>query len=221
MDLAAKLEPLGIMISREQAVTLLNPFSDGDQSLKVKCGGVRPRHELIPPGDNLRLITPNQAWVDLTVEHRNLRALWLDKPTAKSLDKIPSLPLEHFSITYPSHVRDWQFLSKLRGLRYLRIYNATSLSTLDDIADLVQLQVLILGGSYSRDMKVPSLKPLARLTDLRVVMLVAFRPQDWSLEPLHGMRQLEHFCCPSTCPRDELLAMQARHPKLDLINGDE
>jgi hypothetical protein len=209
------------MITREQAVAILNPFHSGDESLKVKCRGLRAQQDLIPPGESLWLIFPNQAWIDLAAERDCVRDLWIDKPSAKSLDSISALPLRHLSITYPSHVREWHFLSKLRDLRYLRLANVTSLTSLDPVTEMVHLQVLILAGTYSRDIKIPSLKPLSRLTELRVVIFASFRPEVWSLAPLHGMQRLEHFSCPSRCPKTELQELQAKHPKLDLFDDDD
>jgi hypothetical protein len=206
------------MLTREQAVAILNPFRFGDGSLSVMCRGERARAELIPSGESLHLVFPNQAWVDFAATPDELRDLWIDRSSARRLDAITRLPLRHLSITYPSYVRDWQFISQLYGLRYLRIANATTLTSLEHIAELVHLEVLILAGPYSRDMKVPSLKPLSRLTNLRVLMFASFRPQDWSLAPLHEMRRIEYFSCPSSCPVEELHALQDKHPKLDLIN---
>ena len=208
------------MLTREQAATILNPFRFGDESLSVMCRGERARSELIPSGESLHLLFPNQVWVDFAATHNGLRDLWIDRSSAKHLDAVTRLPLRHLSISYPSYVRDWQFLSKLYGLHYLRIANATTLTSLEHIAELVHLEVLILAGPYSRDMKVPSLKPLSRLTNLRVMMFASFRPQDWSLAPLYKMRRLEHFGCPSSCPVEELRALQDKHPKLDLIDDD-
>jgi hypothetical protein len=209
---------LGAMLTREQAVAILNPFRFGDGSLSVQCRGERPRSALIPSKESLCLDFPNQAWVDFAATCDGLRDLWIDRPSAKSLDGIARLPLRHLSITYPSYVRDWRFLSQLWGLRYLRLANVTSLLSLEHIAELVHLEVLILAGTYSRILKVPSLKPLSRLTNLRVVIFASFRPQDWSLAPLHEMRRLEHFSCPSSCPIEELKSLQDRHPALKLID---
>src|SRR5204862_2992612 len=103
---------------------------------------------LIPSGDSLRLIAPNQGWVDLAAQRHHVRDLWIDKPSAKCLDLVAGLPLRHLSIAYPSYVGDWSFLSKLWGLRYLRLVNVTSLSSLEHIAELVHLEVLILAGTY-------------------------------------------------------------------------
>ena len=215
-----QLSTLGIMLTREQAVAILNPFRFGDGTFMVQCRGERPRSELIPSKESLELIFPNQDWVDFAGTCDGLRDLWIDRPSAKSLDCITKLPLRHLSVTYPSYVRDWRFLSQLWGLRYLRLANVTSLQTLDHIADLVHLEVLILAGTYSRNLKVPSLKPLSRLTNLRIVIFASFRPQDWSLVPLHEMSRLEHFSWPSSCPVKELKSLQDRHPILRLIDDD-
>jgi|ERR1700722_1482357 len=208
------------MLTREQAVAILNPFRFGDGTFMVQCRGERPRSELIPSRESLELISPNQKWVDFAATCDGLRDLWLDKPSAKSLDCITKLPLRHLSVTYPSYVRDWRFLSQLWGLRYLRLANVTSLLSLEHVAELVHLEVLILAGTYSRILKVPSLKPLSRLTNLRVVILASFRPQDWSLVPLHEIRRLEHFSCPSSCPVKELKSLQDKHLSLKLIDDD-
>ena len=184
------------------------------------CRKEQARSELIPSGDSLHLVFPNQAWIDFIASRDQLRDLWIDRPSAKSLDSIARLHLQHLSITYPSHVRDWRFLSKMCGLRYLKLANVSSLPSLEHIAELVHLEVLILAGTYSRNLKIPSLEPLSRLANLRVVLFASVQLRDWSLASLHDKPRLEYFSCPSACPKTELQTLQARHPKLDLFDHD-
>jgi hypothetical protein len=209
------------MITREQAVAILNPFSDGDESLTVRCRKAKPSVELLPPGESVDLNFPNQAWVDLVARKPSLKNLSIDRPSAKSMDVLSGLPLQHLSFHYPSYIKDWRFLSTLADLRHLKVNNVTSLRDLDCIARLTQLEVLILTGTYGRNLRLPSLRPIAGLTKLRVVILAAVRLDDWSLSPLHQSACLEHFSCPKACPRTELEALQVKHPQLDLIEHED
>jgi len=87
-------------------------------------------------------------------------------------------------------------LRHLRSLRYLSLLHIPKVSALDPLAELVSVQVLSISTLPSWDAsgrvtEVESLRPLAKLPQMRHLELFGVRPPDQSLRDLEACPSLE------------------------------
>src|SRR5882672_7215183 len=115
-------------MTREQAVALHNPFPFGAR-YEIFCNSQLPDIRLLHGREGVWLVHPNQQWIDLVAQAPTIKAVWVDKPRVRKLDLSPlsELGLYNFSTSYPSHIRDWSFLSKIPSLKRVVLHNTLSL----------------------------------------------------------------------------------------------
>lgn len=102
--------------------------------------------------------------------------------------------LENLAITWNSKVSDLEWLQPLKNLKNLKLDDVPKIADLSAIADLSELQRLHLSGnlgSLSPKMKVESLQPLARLSNLSELTLLNIRVRDFGLKPISACKKLE------------------------------
>ena len=199
-----------------EANALHNPFiRDGlfTAEVSIDCSAQRPDLSLLN-GHEISLWRPKQDWIDLLKDASHVRALFIAQPRARSLHAVASLNLFNLSLSYPSFVKDWSFLTGMQSLIRLALHNTLSMHDLEPVRTLSGLEVLQVSGGMSKNLQLPSLEPLAELKRLRVISLASVRFEDWSLFPLFGLPALERFDSPLYCPSDQFEMLRRYNPRV-------
>jgi hypothetical protein len=202
-------------MTREQAYALHNPFLFGNRNEhSVPCRPQKPDPSLLAGRQSVRLLDPDQEWINLVAESPHITSLFLDQPRARDLSPLSSLKLINFSVSYPSQVKNWSFLSSFTSLVRLVLANTLSIRDLDTLRNFHNLEVLMVSGGYSKKLQLPSLSPLSELTRLKVIVLAAVRFESWDLTMLHQLPELCLFDCPLSWPKSELMNLARNKPHL-------
>jgi hypothetical protein len=205
-------------MTREQAYLLHNPFDFKKRSkiseFSVLCRSEKPDLSLLRGKKHVVLIFPNQDWINLAAEATWIKAIYVDRSSARDLSPLTSLDLFNFSASYPSRVKDWSFLSKFSDLTRLVLENTLSIQDLEAIQSMAKLEVLYLSGGYSSVLKLPSLFPLACLTRIKIISLASVRFNSWDLSCLLKLPDLCVFDCPLWCPSEEIEKLKHHNPNL-------
>lgn len=202
-------------MTREQALSLHDPFRN-DDLFRIQCKSEQPNLSLLRDQESVRLIFPNQDWIDLVAQTPSIKAVYVDRPRARNLNLKPltSLKLYHFSTSYPSGVKDWSFLAEIPTLRKLALHNTLSIRGLEPLEKLTELEVLILSGGYSSVLHLSSLSVLINLKKLKAIFLAALRFESWNLDPVLGLPDLVCFDAPLYWPKEEIEKLARRRPKV-------
>jgi len=202
-------------MTREQAYALHNPFRIGNGSEhSVFCRSQKADSSLLLGRQSVRLVFPNQEWIDLVAESPQITSLFVDRPRARDLSPLSSLRLFNFSVSYPSYVKNWSFLSSFSSLVRLVLANTLSILDLEPLREFLNLEVLMVSGGYSKTLKLPSLSPLSDLIRLKVIALAAVRFECWDLDCLLKLPELCLFDCPQYWPKDEVMKLARSKPQL-------
>jgi len=200
-------------MTREQACALHNPFHYGN-GCRVLCRSQKPEPSLLLDHQSGRLVFPNQEWIDLAAASPQITSLFVDRPKARDLTPLSSLNLINFSVSYPTYVRDWSFLSGFRSLLRFVLANTVSIKDLEPLRELLELEVCMVSGGHSQVLRLPSLSPLSDLTRLKVVVLAAVRFDCWDLRCVAKLPDLCLFEGPLYWPKDELIRRARHKPEL-------
>jgi hypothetical protein len=202
-------------MTRDQAYALHDPFRSGISSAySVLCRSQKPDSSLLLGRQSVRLVFPNQEWINLAAESPQITSLFVDRPRARDLSPLSSLRLSNFSVSYPSYVKDWSFLSSFSSLVRLVLANTLSIQDLEPVREFLNLEVLMVSGGYSKVLKLPSLSPLSSLRRLKVIALAAVRFECWELDCLLNLPELCVFDCPLQWPKNEVMKLARHKPQL-------
>jgi hypothetical protein len=199
-----------------EANQLHNPFLRNGKiwpEIRIDCTSFDPDLSLLS-GETIMLTFPTQKWIELVARAKSVTSLFVDRPKAKDLNPLGALNLKNFTVSYPSHVKDWSFLQKFSSLLRLALHNTLSIQDLEIVGGLKQLEVFQLSGGYSKVLRLPSLVPLAGLKNLKVIGFAGVRFKNWSLSPLFNSPELRRFDCPLWWPKEEISALARQNTKL-------
>lgn len=180
--------------------------------VKTSHRGIGDRRSLV----ELVAGSADQSFLDEICTLPGLRRLELGYPvTARSLEGLRALDrLEHLRIECPRNVTDFSPLLAIPSLRTLVIENAKHMSDIEWLADAHHLEVIGIEGSMWTYQKVASLRPLARLENLRAFLATAVRLEEKDLFPLAECPKLEYLTCARFAPRNEFELLQKLKPDL-------
>jgi hypothetical protein len=103
-------------------------------------------------------------------------------------------------------------IEALQKLQILSLANFPVAVVLDPLCSCKDLRSLWLSGTTWAAMRVPSLQPLAGLTNLERLMLPSVRVKDKKLTPLHSLAKLVETNLPNFFPASEFVALAAAVP---------
>jgi hypothetical protein len=127
----------------------------------------------------------------------------------------PFARLEALELGHNTKLADLSDLSRFTGLRLLSLLSCPKVRDIAPIGDLVNLEVVDLGGGMWDKFRTPTLAPLRRLENLRFVALKAIRVEDESLEPLARLRCLEGLELSNQFPTAEYARLSVALPQAD------
>jgi hypothetical protein len=160
-------------------------------------------------------------------EMPRLRHLWLSGVNEKQAVILKSLPdlaslvvhdwrlrsleafsglaaLEFLAVCGSGRLKSLHGIESLRNLRTLILQTMTGIEALDPLSALPHLEVLSIEGTFSRNLRLPSLQPLASLARLRRLRLAGVSVVDRSLRPLHGLANVRDIFIPDVFPRQQM-----------------
>jgi hypothetical protein len=164
-----------------------------------------------------------------------LERLWISGVSAKAAEVVATLASLRQLTLYDVRLDDLRWLARLGALRSLAIAEGPRLARLDGIEALSALRTLVLydvrvrdlgpigalreletlsidAAIGERDLRVPTLAPLAGLSGLVRLRLAGVRAEDGSLAPLHGLRAVRDVFIGDTYPPPELRALALALP---------
>ena len=147
-----------------------------------------------------------------------VQALWLWDIRADHLGDLSRLPrLSDLVIRSAPKLSDLSAIARLAGLQSLRLWDVPRITGLEDLARLRELRELWIETTPSRDarggQRLATLAPLSQLSQLERLSLIGIAPQDRSLKPLHGLRQLRHVHLPNVFDLAEFAALAGMIPE--------
>lgn len=163
----------------------------------------------MPHLETLEVWRANDAAMRVVGQLAGLRTLVVHESRIATLDALEPLPrLEQFWFPGAASLRDPSALERIPTLRAVWM-DVSGLKSLDWAARLTRLRALFVTGGLTT---LPTLAPLAGLTELRHLTVGHVRIKDKSLRPLHALRQLETLEVPDRFPLEEMAALAATLP---------
>jgi Leucine-rich repeat (LRR) protein len=202
-------------MNSEEALSLHNAFRRAGKwhATHAFSSEEPPRDEVLTL-DSIYLVSPSADWIAKIAQSGVLRSLAIKTPRTSDLRPLGRLALTQFEVSYPTRIKDWDFLSQLTRLRRLVVENATTFSDLSCLRDLRSAEFLGVAGSYSEPLKADSLQSLAGMASLRAIFLANIRLEDWDLSPLRQLKHLELLYTPKWCPTEQIKALRNAIPAL-------
>lgn len=114
-----------------------------------------------------------------------------------------------------TRLADATALSAVSALRLLSVVSCPKLRDIAPVGDLVNLEILDLGGGMWNTFRIATLAPVRRLEQLRFVALKAIRVEDESLAPLAGLRRLERLELSNQFPTEEYARLSVALPRAE------
>jgi hypothetical protein len=176
---------------------------------------------ILPSLDNIKTLSlrlrVGQDFLNAVCEMKNLERLHIWTSTAKDisgiskLEKLVRLDLESFG-----QLTDISPLLKLKRLKLLYIENSYKIKNYEVIGQMTQLIGLKLNGSITapRNLRLPSLKPFSKLTNLEHLDLFACSVVDNSYDTLLSLENLKRFDINVTISKELRDKIKSRHSNL-------
>jgi hypothetical protein len=149
-------------------------------------------------------ILGNMTWLRCLVVH-DLRI-----STLQSLASL--VGLRSLRIAGSPKIKSLNGLEGLTGLTELILFDCCNYATIEQLGGLATLDTLCLEGGFSKPLRIDSLAPLARLTNLRRLRLASIRVTDRSLQPLHALQSLRDVFIAKVFPDSEFRTAAAALP---------
>lgn len=146
----------------------------------------------------------------------SLRRLFIDGLKVDDLACLGNMErLETLSLEGCSTVRDLSELGKRSNLTSLGIINFKNISSIEEVGKLLNLRQLVVAGSMWTTMRLETLRPLSRLTNLVRLDLGNTRVDDGSLRPLGKLQNLKILNLPNFHSVDEFAWLSRQLPNTD------
>lgn len=120
--------------------------------------------------------------------------------------------LTELSIAGSAKLKSLTGVERLRRLRTLILFDNCNYPDVDALAGLIELETLCLEGGMSKQLRLPTLGPLADLHKLRRLRLASLRVADGSLRPLHRLKFLREVFIARVFSPAEFRALGAALP---------
>lgn len=159
----------------------------------------------------------NQEFIDEISRLENLELLYVNGLTASSLAGLSrNRKLKRLLLIGGTKVDGLEWVAGLPPtLEVLFLENFTRAPDIGPLGGLSNLVSLGVEGGMDTHVRIDTLKPLARLHNLRQLFLAGTRVGDKSLAPLRGLARLERLECTIHFPDAELIALSASLPNLE------
>ena len=211
------------------AVTYPDEY-DGGERLNLMCTQFD-----IPAYQQRKLVA---RWVEVLPTLKKLRCLWLSSRVGQNLfeaacelsgltglyvkwsgirqvDSILKLSsLQYLHLGSSSQVSSVECLSQLTNLAVLELENLKPMHSLEGVGQLDQLEGLSVEGSTWTTQWVDSLKPLARLRNLKYLFMTNLKSKDGTLQPLTGLTGLVNLRVAYWWPGEEYALLRGALPNL-------
>lgn len=179
---------------------------------KLNYRGIRDRNSLT------HLIARNvdQPFLEEIGCLTQLERLELEWPmVAKDLSPLLALPkLRFLNIDSPRHISSFASLLELPSLRTLILTDAKSMEDLRWLSDANALEVVGIEGGTFATQKIPSLAPLAGLSELKAFLGVSTAVADQDLQPLATCPKLEFLGIARVASKEQFEELRAAKPGL-------
>jgi hypothetical protein len=159
----------------------------------------------------------NQEFIDEISLLENLEVLYVNGLTATSLAGLArNRKLKRLLLIGGTKVDSMEWAAGLPAtLQVLFLEGFTRAPDIGPLGELAALVALGIEGGMDTHVRIATLKPLARLHDLRQLFLASTRVEDKSLAPLRGLTRLERLECTAHFPDAEFIALRDSLPNLE------
>lgn len=134
-------------------------------------------------------------------------------------ETIPTKSIQFTNITHlylqdSKHLQALDCLESFPNLEMLWVYGSDKLSNIEGIAITKKLKSLTIWPSFSRNIILDSLAPIAALDNL-MEFNFSGKTRDGSLSPLQPLQQLSTVFFSNSYSWDEIARFEASHPEID------
>jgi hypothetical protein len=157
-----------------------------------------------------------QRLFDAVCQMSNLEGLFVKWSGSgiKNLDTLSAATrLKYFHLGSSPSLESIEPLAALVQLRWLGLVNIQLIRDIDPIGALIGLEGLYLSGDWTTQ-HVRTLKPIARLRELRYLSIPNLKADDDTLSPLFALTTLETFKASTWWKETELAEIRRRNPAL-------
>ena len=123
--------------------------------------------------------------------------------------------LKILTVSVSSQLESLAGVETLRDLQLLSVWNVPTLASIDALASLNELRVVMLSGGMYQPMRVPSLAALRSLSKLAKLHLSSVQVTDGRLDPLAGLVGLRRLQLPLHFRRDGFEQLERALPDAD------
>jgi Leucine-rich repeat (LRR) protein len=163
--------------------------------------------------EKLWLYTVNQTEFDLIVRYVRPKIFYIYEMRVEDLSSLELLSnTEKIYLCWNTKSSKLWDLSKNANLRSLSIEDFKRLNDLEPLQYCRNLEELRLSGGIWNTLKIDTLEPLKKLTNLRYLNLTNIRVKDESLEPLTHLRKLEELIISNQFPTEEYARLSVALP---------
>jgi hypothetical protein len=121
--------------------------------------------------------------------------------------------LQYLAVAGSPGIKSLTGIDRLAALTSLVLFDCCGYSSLEPLSRLGKLETLSLEGGWSKPLRVESLAPLARLSELRALRLASLQVGDKSLRPLQELRRLRQVFIAKVFAPAEFRALAAALPE--------
>jgi hypothetical protein len=159
----------------------------------------------------------DQEFIDEISLLENLEVLYVNGLTANSLAGLSqNRKLKRLLLIGGTKVESMEWAAGLPAtLQVLFLERFTRAPDIGPLGELSGLVALGIEGGMDTHVRIDTLKPLARLGNLRQLFLAASRIGDNSLAPLRGLARLQRLECTAYFPDAEFIALSDSLPGLE------
>mgnify|MGYP001770233273 CR=1 FL=1 len=168
--------------------------------------------------EKLWLYTVNQTEFDIIVQYVKPKIFYVYEMRVEDLSSLELLSnTERIYLCWNTKASKLWDLSKNANLKSLSIEDFKRLNDLEPLQYCRTLEELRLSGGIWNTLKIDTLEPLKKLTNLRYLSLTNIRVKDESLEPLTHLSKLEELIISNQFPTEEYarLSVALPHTKCD------
>jgi len=163
----------------------------------------------------LRIVPVRPRELDVLAQLTKLKELHLFDVRVEGLQALGELRnLDYLEIMHGGKLRSLSGLEHFTKLQFIRIYHLPNVSNLEPLSALTRLRELSIQMSFGTNklLKFDSLSPIGGLSKLEVLELRGVQPRDLSLRPLARLKNLKYLALGFFLPIEEYAYLAAHLP---------
>lgn len=195
-------------------ITNLEDFDSKERSLHMSAAAKNIDRLKELSIENLWLMGANDNELRKILPLVKVKYLNLYQVLAKDLTILETLNnIETIVLNWNTKTTYLWDISKNTNLKTLEITDFSNLEEIDQLSLAHQINNLTFGGGFNKPLKIKTIQPLSRLTNLKYLCLTNLKIEDDSLKPIGELKQLETLEISNQFETKEYAWLATRLPK--------